>query len=1268
MVLSSFSFAFAANFEDVEGDYEDAINTLVALGVVTGYEDGTFKPERVVTRAEMAKLIVEILGYGDLVAGSKSNFADTQGHWADPWIALAAGRGLVIGTGDGKFTPDRTVSYDEAITMIVRALGYTDDCNELKNMTWPTNFKVKAAELGLTKNVALNAAGADRGGVAILLYNALEAELVTVNTDGDVVFSGKELLSRLAELDEDYVVSSELFDPTNKNYAGDMVDLAPYIYQSLKVYLNDDDEVVYIKDSNSLVIEGEIDEVTLSKSGKVATVAIETADGSIKKLDFTVDEDEGLDTELPGSVFENRASKSEATFKYLNDKPETVKIVANEGDKSNGKIEEDEVVGFVLETQTKVARVEEEYEDGDDKFDVFTLPTNSKDEPNFNKIIVKGDADSLEDIEVDDVVVEYLAEDDAFTTLVVSRDTVEGEVTRIGGTDVYVDGTKYKVSTTEGAEDGILLGDKGIFFLDHNGKIVAFDGEGGGATDYAVVLGVEPGEIDDDRFGKVSIDEYPQLKVVTQAGEEVIYDVYAKVAKKDGKIEITDSAKYVKADGTVVDLFEKEDVTESDTITNDTFTGLNPEGKEYKVIKIKLNSDDKITRLETVEAKDIEIDTTKSSFKLASGALIFDIDEEEAVSESKLDATVEGYAVYNKNGQIEVLLTNSVDGYNYTFAYITKAEGARQNGENVQALVAYVNGKKVDPLYTDDDDVVTDGTNKVYALDLGDDDIVKEAKVTTVSGLKFYGERKATGVSNSNRTIQLSGAGWLNVAEDATIIGVDGKGDVEAIRKLSSIVKNESVIDVYYYDSEVVFIVIYEDYDEESDVPDPDPATGEVTYKNADASRIEVDGTIYKLDADTILYKADGTIAAVGNVSIEPLLTPNVTKVEAIKVNKDGFVESFKLVAPEVVDTTLVVKDADVVLALNNTTKTIKVEYNTTVGELKAAIATNDANASFKVLLSGVEVADTVVVPTTGMTVKVTGKDGTTTATYTVTANPGTATGITITDRNIAQLSGTTIYLNKANVTAGQLLAVIKTDDPKATVKAVDSSSVELAANHVLVLGDKIVVTAQDGTTSATYTLNFTNVPSPNSGTNIKSKDLNVATVSGTKVIFADTFNLASKTAAEILAYVEPATAADAGATMKVLASTGGVEVAPNATFRPGMVIEVTAENGTATANYTITSEALEELDAAKIAVETTSNYSLTVAAHNTEPAAKAYVEGVVNGLTEVSGKGFTVTVTTVSHIPGVASTTDGSYVFRVTLAKAGFEVTTSDITVAIAK
>jgi hypothetical protein len=136
-------------------------------------------------------------------------------------------------------------------------------------MTWPTNFKVKAAELGITKNVKLSADGADRGGVAILLYNALEAELVTVNTDGDVVFSGKELLSRLAELDEDYVkYLLKRLILAIKTMPAIWLTWHHISIQSLKVYLNDDDEVVYIKDSNSLVVEGEVDEVTAFKERK----------------------------------------------------------------------------------------------------------------------------------------------------------------------------------------------------------------------------------------------------------------------------------------------------------------------------------------------------------------------------------------------------------------------------------------------------------------------------------------------------------------------------------------------------------------------------------------------------------------------------------------------------------------------------------------------------------------------------------------------------------------------------------------------------------------------------------------------------------------------------------------------------------------------------------------------------------------------------------------------------------------------------------------
>jgi len=811
MVLSSFSFAFAANFEDVEGDYEDAINTLVALGVVTGYEDGTFRPERVVTRAEMAKLIVEILGYGDLVAGSKSNFADTQGHWADPWIALAAGRGLVIGTGDGNFTPDRTVSYDEAITMVVRALGYSDDCNELKNMTWPTNFKVKAAELGLTKNVALNATGADRGGVAQLLYNALTATLVTVNSDGDVVFSGKELLSRLAELNEDYKVTSEKIDPSNKNYAGDLVDLGPYIFQSLKVYLNDDDEVVYIKDSNSLVVEGAVDEVTANEAGTTVTVAVETADGSIKKVSFTVDGD-GVKAKLPSdvSIFENRASRDEATFEYL-EETESIKIVANEReDSKNGKIDEDEVDGFVLETQTYVIRVEEEYVDGDLTLDGLALPTNSKGEVDFTKIIVKGDADSLEDIEEDDVVVEYLAEDEAFTTLVVSRDTVEGTVTRLGGTDVYVDGVKYKRSETEGAALAPELNDEGVFFLDHNGKIVDFDAEGSSATDYAIIVGAEPGTTT-YKFGQRSVDDYVQLKLVTQEGDEIIYDVHVKINSSG---VVTASAK-VGVDnlfeGTLGDDFgvtELKNLLGIDDFDDDEIV------PEDNIIKYSLNKDGRISKITKVEAQEIEdVDTTKSSFRIVDNALVYDRDAQEAVSINKLSSKIDGWAVFNKNGQIEVLVTEDTDGVKYTFAYITSAQPASRDGDEVLATVAWVNGKKVDPLYTDAD-VEIDNTKSVYALDIVNDVIEEAIEVTTsgaITGVEVYTGQIA---DRGTDTIKI-GSKWYTLSDDATVIGVDvdddgNFGDVNAVRRLSAIRIDRTEVTVYIYEGYVSFVVIHE--------------------------------------------------------------------------------------------------------------------------------------------------------------------------------------------------------------------------------------------------------------------------------------------------------------------------------------------------------------------------------------------------------------------------------------------------------------------------
>ena len=119
MVLST--VAFGATYTDVaeESAYYEAVETLNKLDIITGYEDGTFKPEDGVTRAEMAALIARIQGYGDTAKGSaNTGFTDVPAsHWASGYIANAAGMGIINGYGDGTFGPDKTITR-ASITLI----------------------------------------------------------------------------------------------------------------------------------------------------------------------------------------------------------------------------------------------------------------------------------------------------------------------------------------------------------------------------------------------------------------------------------------------------------------------------------------------------------------------------------------------------------------------------------------------------------------------------------------------------------------------------------------------------------------------------------------------------------------------------------------------------------------------------------------------------------------------------------------------------------------------------------------------------------------------------------------------------------------------------------------------------------------------------------------------------------------------------------------------------------------------------------------------
>ncbi len=782
MVLSSMSFAFAAKFDDVTNDYEEAVDTLAALGVITGYEDGTFRPEKTVTRAEMAKLMVELLGYGDLVAGSKSNFTDTQGHWADQWIALAAGRGIVIGTGDGKFNPDGIVTYDQVLTMLVRGLGYTDSSNELKSMPWPTNFKVKAAELNITKNVDMKSTGADRGGVAQAMFNSLEQQLVKINSDGDIVREytsvGKDdkipvlLISRIATPNYDFTVGFQHIDSEDKNYAGDKVDLTKYLFQSVEAYFNKnkDKEVVYVGKVNSLTYSDEYEDETFTNNKLV----------ELEVGDYNFDVSGAL-------VSYNNAEAKLGDFKAKDLEDSKITVVLKDDET---RIKDDaKVAGILVEKASTFVQIEEEYKADATSIDEIYLPVKSK-KVDAKNLIVKGDVTELADIEKDDIVAAYAPFDNEEPTveapdklmLVVSRKTVDGKITGTAKDAYYVDRTKYEINDALNI-DVLEVGDAGTFYLDDNGKIIAFKGESEGDKTYAVVEEALSGRYEVNGT-KATVTRAPKVKLNTSSNETITYSFDLEL-KKVGTNWVIDDAKLaglfdVKAIGTGA----LEGAIE---FKAPTFVG--------KLVSYSLDSKTKDISAIEEAGRAIDMKTDSKSFVLASNAVIFDADGD-VISESKLGSEVQGFAVY-KNGKIVALYaTNTADKETYYYAYINSVyQDTDESGDKVQRVNAYIQGSKNEKLFTAKKDTLSfsNSTDKgLYVLGLNDDDVVQGSK-----GAVSFNKANATtasAVNTSTGKIELAGRNVYFDQNAGTIIRIKTDGTIESVGKISAIKANETKI------------------------------------------------------------------------------------------------------------------------------------------------------------------------------------------------------------------------------------------------------------------------------------------------------------------------------------------------------------------------------------------------------------------------------------------------------------------------------------------
>ena len=191
-LVMTLSLAVSANaFKDdksISDDYAESVAVLNGMGVFKGYEDGSFKPEGNITRAEVATIVYRIYT-ADVAKNDKSGlyatynkFSDMAGAgWAQGYIGYCANASLVKGYPDGTFKPSGKVTGYEVLAMILRAVGY-DKNNEFSGADWALHVAQTAQQLGVLDRVAkttdLNAP-ASRELVAELLFQGIQKAQVT---------------------------------------------------------------------------------------------------------------------------------------------------------------------------------------------------------------------------------------------------------------------------------------------------------------------------------------------------------------------------------------------------------------------------------------------------------------------------------------------------------------------------------------------------------------------------------------------------------------------------------------------------------------------------------------------------------------------------------------------------------------------------------------------------------------------------------------------------------------------------------------------------------------------------------------------------------------------------------------------------------------------------------------------------------------------------------------------------------------------------------
>lgn len=497
MLMTGMTMTGFAYSDVTEGTYvSEAVSILSDLDIIDGFDDGTFKPDDTVTRAQMAKMVCEMLGYQNLPQ-SATVFTDVaKDHWASGYINAANGLDIILGYGDGTFGPEDTVTYEQAVKMVVCALGYAPMA---ARGGYPTGYLTIGSTYGITNHTK----DSSRGNIAVLIYNALTTPVMEQTSyfgqySTYDVLDGKggnayktPLVAQdiylatgiVGEVDRDRVRFTISKDSDDEEFEkGDTYrfnigasDVESYAYQEVTVFAQKDDYDDYTvltvkaaKRSTTFTINSDDIENIVDAKNYTRIEYYEDPINSYRTTSIEVDTDAPIEFNKNANYGDNHtltdlAELDDVEFVFVENDGDGVYDVVTATQYTSERLE---LVDATRDRMILGGRtVEFDFTDRDTTY-IF------EDD--------KGNPLTLADFEEDDVVAYYynndansIKEATYIKVIKLSNATINGYVEGSNAADgiVTINGKEYKDATGT-----LSVGDEGTFYVGITGKIVFFDG------------------------------------------------------------------------------------------------------------------------------------------------------------------------------------------------------------------------------------------------------------------------------------------------------------------------------------------------------------------------------------------------------------------------------------------------------------------------------------------------------------------------------------------------------------------------------------------------------------------------------------------------------------------------------------------------------------------------------------------------------------------------------------------------------------------------